>query len=134
MIMTGKYRMDIAETVVRMCKAYFGLVVGISLRPRHDLEDSEAYCVDLGDSEYEIELSTEFLKNCSEQQLVEVVAHEMVHVKQHELDGLEMGLKAVMFRDKIYYDEEYWFSPWEIEARGYERAFWALYTEVWECV
>ena len=59
--------------------------------------------------------------------------HEMVHVKQHELEGLELEVNRHTYQG-IWYDPEdnYWFTPWEIEARGYERAFLALWNENWE--
>ena len=28
-------------------------------------------------------------------------------------------------------EDDYWFNPWEIEARGYEAAFWAMYANNW---
>jgi hypothetical protein len=116
-----------------MCKAYFGLTCDV----RYcfgDLGGDYAFCYDFDSGEYEIELDREFIRNYSEQEIVQIVAHEMVHVKQHEFDGLHMEVNAMFYKGK-FYDEEvesYWFLPWEIEARGYERGFWALYAEKWE--
>ena len=54
--------------------------------------------------------------------MIKTLAHEMIHVKQHELDGLELTLTESFFRGQKWLGE-YWFSPWEVEARGYELAF-----------
>lgn len=132
MVLTGQYKMEVAETVIRMVSAYFQINPHVVVKPRYNLEETEAFCSE-DDGQYEIEVSTEFMKKCTERELVEIIAHEMVHVKQHEVDGLEMEVNRVRFRGETFTDEEYWFSPWEIEARGYEKAFWALYTEVWYC-
>ena len=57
---------------------------------------------------------------------------EMVHVKQHENDGLSLEVRAHYFRGTWYDPEDdYWFNPWEIEARGYEQAFWSMYANNW---
>lgn len=50
------------------------------------------------------------------------LAHEMVHVKQYakgELKFHDRG-NVVTFQKKKYDDENYWESPWEIEAYGRE--------------
>ena len=52
--------------------------------------------------------------------------HELVHVKQYELDGLYMSDELMMFKGERHtgkgHDNDYWWYPWEIEARGYEEA------------
>lgn len=48
--------------------------------------------------------------------------HELVHVKQYELDGLYMGDELMMFKGERYHGTNYWWYPWEIEARGMEEA------------
>ncbi len=64
----------------------------------------------------------------TEKHFCEVVGHELVHVKQYVHDGLDMGHSStVKFRGQYYrnhFEVEYWLSPWEIEARGYEAYFW----------
>ena len=49
--------------------------------------------------------------------------HELVHVKQFELDGLYMSQELMMFKGERHpQDACYWWYPWEIEARGMEEA------------
>lgn len=48
--------------------------------------------------------------------------HELVHVKQYELDGLYMSHKLMMFKGERHEGPSYWWYPWEIEARGMEEA------------
>ena len=121
-----------------MCSKYFNLTSDVKYCFSDLSSDQDgvnyAYCTDFDDGEFEIEFDLEFVKDSSEQELVEVTAHEMVHVKQHEFDGLHLEVNSMFFRGE-FYDEDvegYWFLPWEVEARGYERAFWALYCENWE--
>lgn len=54
------------------------------------------------------------------------LAHEMVHVKQWakgELKFHERG-NLVTFQKERYDGDEYWESPWEIEAYGREPGLW----------
>ena len=116
-----------------MCKAYFGLTCDVRYSFA-ELGGDYAFCSDYDSGEYEIELDSLFVQASTEQDLVQIVAHEMVHVKQHEFDGLHLEVNSMYFKGE-FYDEDvegYWFLPWEIEARGYERAFWALYCDKWE--
>lgn len=66
-----------------------------------------------------------------EPEFVKTIAHELIHVKQFTYDGLDFEAEdTVMFRGSYYRlenDMEYWLSPWEIEARGYENAIWVMY-------
>jgi hypothetical protein len=127
-------KMEIATGVINMVERYFNLDVDVTVRPTNEcLPEDNGYCLTIGEGQYEIELHPEFLKNCTEEELVQVVSHEMVHVKQHELEGLELEVNRHSYQG-IWYDPEdnYWFTPWEIEARGYERAFLALWNENWE--
>lgn len=127
-------KMKIATGVINMVSQYFELDVDVSIRPTHDcLPEDNGYCFNIGEGFYEIELHPEFLKTCTEDELVQVVSHEMTHVKQHELDGLEIEVRRASYKGEWYDpDDDYWFAPWEIEARGYERAFLSLWNRQWE--
>jgi hypothetical protein len=62
--------------------------------------------------------------------LVELIGHEMTHIKQFEHDALD--LESCSFKGDEYIiedDLDYWFSPWEIEARGMEQALWAYFCD-----
>ena len=105
-----------------MVAAYFNLDVDVeitvgNLQSGHDAEVGQEcpgfYC---------IEFSKEFLTTEAIDDIIRVTAHEMIHVKQHELDGLELTLTESFFKGQKWLGE-YWFSPWEVEARGYELAF-----------
>lgn len=54
--------------------------------------------------------------------IVKCLAHEMVHVKQYAKGELRFHNRndLVTFQKKMYKDDDYWLSPWEIEAYGYE--------------
>ena len=127
-------QVKVAERTIRMVQAYFGLDCHVSIEIEDMVEDDNAYCTQYESGDYGIEVSHHFLKTASEQEIVQVIAHEMVHVKQHEHDELKMGTRGSFYKGQFFDSEVegYWFLPWEIEARGYEMAFWALYTETWE--
>lgn len=54
--------------------------------------------------------------------IIMCLAHEMVHVKQYARGELVYHNRndLVTFQKKMYKDDDYWLSPWEIEAYGYE--------------
>lgn len=79
---------------------------------------------------YMIELNPDFARAATEEEMVIVVSHEMVHVNQFVNDAL--NLEYDLFRGRKYKNEAYWFKPWEIEARGYEYAFLEMYNTNWE--
>lgn len=65
--------------------------------------------------------------------LLQLLAHEMVHLKQfakNELFDYSRGSKC-RFNGKIYDRDEidYWFLPWEIEAYGRERGLYMKYLD-----
>jgi hypothetical protein len=65
-----------------------------------------------------------------ERKVVELIGHEMTHIKQFVYDALD--LDKCSFKGDEYIiesDLDYWFSPWEIEARGMEMALWAYYCD-----
>ncbi len=65
-----------------------------------------------------------------ERKVVELIGHEMTHIKQFVHDALD--LDKCSFKGDQYIienDLDYWFSPWEIEARGMEAALWAYYCD-----
>ena len=107
--------------VVKMTSAYFDLDVEIWVETG-DLEDSLAECENHGAGVFTIHLSKEFLESEDEAELVRVVAHEMLHVKQFEQDNLCLE-DSMYSMHGVEYNGDYWFSPWEIEARGYQDAF-----------
>jgi hypothetical protein len=99
-----------------------------------DRNDSHAGCLHIGEMEYEIYINenVEFTPG----RLCELIAHEMIHVKQYELDGLEdLPGDTVQFAGKFYRMEnklEYWLSPWEMEARAMEDFFaWQVSEDGW---
>lgn len=70
-------------------------------------------------------------------EFVRVLGHELVHVKQliHDDLQLEIAKNTTKFRGKYYRtfnNVEYWLSPWEIEARGYEDYFEYKFINDWK--
>jgi hypothetical protein len=51
-----------------------------------------------------------------------VIWHECVHIKQYEQDGLFFSEELMMFRGERWLEDNYYWFPWEIEARGMEEA------------
>ncbi len=65
------------------------------------------------------------------------LAHEMVHVKQYargELFEYARNPNLARWKNDIYEEadnpkkDEYWFTPWEIEAHGYEKGLATVFT------
>ena len=129
-------KVEIARITMSLVADYFCLNhLDVKMVPTHEVGDeNNAYLKPVSDWEYEIEVHPDFLKKCSEEELVKVIAHEMTHVKQYDYDNLELEVDRCYWKGELYDEkvEGYWFLPWEIEARGYEMAFWNLYSENWE--
>lgn len=85
---------------------------------------NEAECEKVNGNEYIIYMQ----EGMTERRAIEVLGHELTHVKQYVFDGLD--LETAYFKGEEYYNDtdlDYWFAPWEVEARGMELAFWAYY-------
>ena len=77
-------------------------------------------------SEFESHIQINYAFDWNEPDLAAVVGHELVHVYQTLHCGLEIEEKQARYKNKLYrlrYETEYWLSPCEIEARGYEDYF-----------
>lgn len=121
-LMKRKKQIKVVQDVIYMVAAYFNLDVDVEITVgklpwEHDaelgMECRGFYCM---------EFNKDFLTSASIEDIIRVSAHEMVHVKQHELEGLELTPTQSVFRGQKWLGD-YWFSPWEVEARGYELAF-----------
>ena len=53
-----------------------------------------------------------------------VIFHECTHIMQYELKGLVFTKDIMMFDGEQHHGTDYWWYPWEIEARGYEQALY----------
>ena len=51
-----------------------------------------------------------------------VIFHECAHIMQFELKGLIFTDELMMFDGQRHEGDDYWWYPWEIEARGLEQA------------
>lgn len=80
-------------------------------------------------SEFEIKLNS----SLPLRDLMETLAHELVHVKQYakgELRDSKVN-KQVVFQNRTYdvEDMDYWDHPWEIEAHGRETGLFIRWAE-----
>jgi len=74
----------------------------------------------------------------SKKKILETLAHELVHMKQFAYGELKHYLKIpkTRFLDELFdnerevqSDENYWFSPWEIESWGRQPGMYVLYKQ-----
>ena len=75
-------------------------------------------CKRLTKTHYEIKLNKDV--SFDKKLLINILAHEMVHVRQFYLNELEYLMTGVRFRKKIFDPQklDYYKYPWEIEANG----------------
>jgi hypothetical protein len=84
------------------------------------------YCLELDDKRtFELEID----RTQSLRQLLETIAHEMVHVKQYA--RRELNPNKQVWLGKTYNPKKvsYWDLPWEIEAHGREVGLFVRYCE-----
>ena len=115
-------KQKIIQEVVQLVAGYFNLDVDVEIAIGKLADDHQAEVGQECPGFYTIEYDKKFLTTAPIADIIRVTAHEMVHVKQYELDGLELTEEESIFRGKKWLGE-YWFSPWEVEARGFESAF-----------
>jgi hypothetical protein len=84
------------------------------------------YCCETDDNRtFEIEAD----KSQSLRNLLETVAHEMVHVKQYARRELHPDKHVWMGKTVNPDDVNYWDQPWEIEAHGRQLGLFIRYCE-----
>ena len=84
------------------------------------------YCCE-ADNKRTFELEID--KSQSLRELLETVAHEMVHVKQYARRELDPNKEVWMGKTYNPKDVNYWDLPWEIEAHGREVGLFVRYCE-----
>lgn len=50
--------------------------------------------------------------------ILEIISHEMVHLKQYETGNLRLEGTTFIWKGQKYENTEYWDRPWEKEARN----------------
>jgi hypothetical protein len=78
------------------------------------------------------EFNIELLRTRKKINMFKVLAHEMVHVKQHAKGEAKDKIKkdkyiTLWFGEKYDDDTSYWDQPWEIEAYGLENSLVAKF-------
>lgn len=82
----------------------------------------DSYCRRNNNGTFTIKIS----RAMSKYWLIELVGHEMIHLKQYKDGRLKNGFGCVLWEGKRYEiaddstSKEYFLSPWEIDARGHE--------------
>lgn len=117
-----KWQYTEIQSMLAAVAGYFNLDVEVWIEVEKLGEGHHAEVSNLGGGVYVIHFDKDWLKSADRDDILCVTAHEMVHVKQYELDNLTLS-EAGYFMNSKEYKGDYWFSPWEIEARGYEQAF-----------
>lgn len=77
---------------------------------------------EFADERFPREFDIDLERQKSLKSIVKCLAHEMTHVKQYAKGELKFHSRndLVTFQRQTYTDDDYWLSPWEIEAYGYE--------------
>lgn len=121
---------EAAEFFAKILKFPDTCVVAISV---YDKLDVAGYCM-YHDEEI-IPYCIVAIQNCHRGNMLEVLAHELVHAKQYFLGELEDHNDHCMWKGERFEDtckvgsSEYFFQPWEIEAFGMQVGLLHLYNE-----
>lgn len=96
---------------------YFSLEAGtltVILSNSGDLQGSAAR---LKSNRYEIRVR--YIP--SDVEMLKAIFHEITHIKQYVHDGFrQLGASKYQWEERIIDSSDYWFSPWEMEARAME--------------
>ncbi len=90
------------------------------------IKDDTSMCEINEDGSFDITIQGDLI---DEEQTLKHVGHEMVHLRQFKHDELrQLNDTQVIWRDEVYTmynpdEEEYFLSPWEMEARALEEWF-----------
>ena len=90
------------------------------------INDANGYCTKISDTKNAREFEIEVDRRLNLRQLLETVAHEMVHVKQYARGELtERSWQGKLVKP----NQEYWDHPWEIEAHGRETGLFVRWAQ-----
>ena len=105
----GVKRLDIGKQTITVLIRFMG----------ESLKGDRGDCVKLTDSKFVIHLYADK----SLRRTVSTLFHELTHVKQHVYDGFTLNDTSAIWKSDYLHltEEDYWDSPWEVEARQYER-------------
>ena len=118
---SNKKKRKLAEDVVGFCCSSLMpriKTMDICIQLSKDLEHHDGFCLCVNPREFVIEINC----NLDDDDFIETVCHEMVHVKQHarrELEDMTLSLKRWKGEDWITLFssiEDYMNFPWEKEA------------------
>tara|TARA_A200000159_G_C7337569_1_gene345738 strand:+ start:2961 stop:3425 length:465 start_codon:yes stop_codon:yes gene_type:complete len=123
-----KSQRDKVESMVQFCIEKLmprmqTLDIDIRLK---SINDANGYCTKLADTKNPREFDIEVDYKLSMRQILETVAHEMVHVKQYarnemcDADNPSTNKTSWKSNSVCTKSTEYWDLPWEIEAHGRE--------------
>jgi len=96
-----------------------------------DIDDSGT-CFAIDADTYPRHFEIEIKSGLGRLDILSVIAHELVHVKQFaRRELIQPGLKVAKYLGKEYQTEDlnYWDLPWEIEALGREIGLFTRYDE-----
>lgn len=89
--------------------------------------DDSATADRIKNKRYEIRLNYSRLD--TEEELIKAIMHEMTHVKQFMYNGLRLYGKAAKWENQDFPEFDYWFAPWEMEARAMEDPLYHLFED-----
>ena len=64
-------------------------------------------------------------RGLSKHERLSAIFHECVHIKQYVHNSLFVSENMQVYNWEVFHmssKEDYWWAPWEVEARGYEEA------------
>lgn len=92
-----------------------------------------AYCDWNDNNDRAREFTITINPNLGKRNMLLVLAHEMVHVKQYAKGELKdfIRVNRIKWMGKIYDESklDYWEQPWEIEAHGREKGLYYKFTD-----
>jgi len=99
--------------------SYFKLTTGVTTVKLLATESGEYGTADkIKNNRFELRVK----KDSNIDNVFRTIFHEMCHINQYVNKGLSLSGKMAKFEGKEHSKDDYWFSPWELEARSLEEA------------
>lgn len=116
----NKNEIELVLNALEFVAKFYNLKTGVTTVKLIASDVLDATAEKVKNNRFEIRLAHNRCRN--ESTILRALFHEMTHVKQYMQNGFSMNGQTAKWNNETFKDFDYWFSPWEMEARAMEEA------------